>query len=146
MKRIFRYLLVLPPALLCLAAVALCHRADAPAMLTVPAATEEERSAFLFSKGWQGELIASQAVRIPQSMDGAYANYAALQTYQHLPLADYAGERAVLYTYALQDSVCRAELLTADGILIGAQCYVPEDGAVLDMRGSAAWEQFAALN
>lgn len=146
MKRIFRYLLVLPPALLCLAAVVLCHRADAPAMLTVPAATEEERSAFLFAKGWQGEIISSQAVRIPQTMDGTYADYAALQTYQHLPLADYAGERAVLYTYALQDTACRAELLTADGILIGAQCYVPEDGAVLDMQGSTDWEQFAFLN
>ena len=135
MKRIFRYLLVLPPAVLCMAAVILSHRSREPQAVKIPASTEADRAAYLLSQGYEGEQINSRAVRIPQTTDGAYADYAALQIAQHLPLSDYAGERAVLYTYALVESELRAELLTADGILIGAQCYVPEDSVTLGMNG-----------
>lgn len=118
-----KYIFLLIPAAIIIAVVC-CHQRT-PALPSVPAATEEQRIAFLRSEGWEAAPIGTQAVTIPQP-DGIYADYAALQAQQQLPLTEYIGQPAMLYTYALSGTDLVAELLTADGILIGAQCYDPE--------------------
>ncbi len=135
MKRLIRYLLILPPALLCCIAVILSHQKKAPAADLIRAATESDRSAWLMLQGWHGELLQSRAVTIPYEITEIYAEYAALQTRQRLPLMQYAGKHGIVYTYQLEDSGLYAELLTADGILIGAQCYQPGEGRTLDLHG-----------
>lgn len=134
MKHCLKYILILPPIALCAAALILSHREQPPQTLTIPAAAEPERIAYLRSQGWEGELLSSQAVIVPQE-DAVYAEYAGLQRRQQLPLYAYTGKRAVVYTYALENTELYAELLTADGILIGAQCYSPEEHITLDIRG-----------
>ena len=123
MKKAVKAILLVIPAAAC--TVALLFHARKPEPLTIPAATETERTAFLRSCGWDASLFATQTVIVPDE-DAVYTDYAALQRVQNLPLDRFAGKRAVLYTYTLRDSSLCAELLTADGVLIGAQCYLPE--------------------
>lgn len=136
MKRIFRYLLIAPPVLLCAAALYLSHRTDAQTYPVIPASTEEERLSWLAMQGIDAEPIASQTAVIPSDFGGIYAEYASLQEMQHLPLAEHAGENAVCTTYLVKDHepLLYAELLSADGILIGAQCYAPEESRCLPCR------------
>ncbi len=137
MKRCIKYLLAVPPLLICAAAVCFSHSNPHSKHLKIPAATESERLSWLASQGLEAEKLTSQAVTVPMDFSGVYAAYAALQTSQLLPLAAYAGERAVCTTYEIRESepLMYAELLTADGILIGAQCYHPEEGKTLTMQG-----------
>lgn len=139
MKRCLKYLLAVPPLLLCAAAVCFSHSNTQGKHLKIPAATESERLSWLASQGLEAERLSSQAVTIPMDFGGTYAAYAALQAAQLLPLTAYAGERAVCTTYEIRESepLMYAELLTADGILIGAQCYHPEEGVTLTMQGEA---------
>lgn len=123
MKKAVKALVFAIPAAAC--AVILLTHARKPEPLTIPAATETQRSAFLHSCGWDASLLDVQNVIVPVE-DSVYTDYAALQRVQNLPLHRFAGERATLYTYTLRDSSLCAELLTADGVLIGAQCYLPE--------------------
>lgn len=136
MKRIFRYLLIASPVLLCAAALYLSHRTDAQTYPVIPASTEEERLSWLAMQGIDAEPIASQTAVIPSDFGGIYAEYASLQKMQHLPLAEYAGENAVCTTYLVKghEPLLYAELLSADGILIGAQCYAPEESRCLPCR------------
>jgi hypothetical protein len=122
-----KYLLVLPPLVLCGAAICLCHR-QSPVRKEITAATENDRTAWLALQGWEAELLTSEAVTIPTDFSGTYADYAAMQEQQQLPLSLYKGERAVRYTYLLKNTepVLYAELLTAEGLLIGVQYYSPE--------------------
>lgn len=125
MKRPIRYLLVLPPLLVGAAALVLCHAPRRETAVQIPCAGEEARIAYLAAKGWHGTLVGSRAVIVPDPEDLVFAPYAQMQVQQHLPLAEYAGVRAVEYTYALGEADLYAQLLCADGILIGAVCYVP---------------------
>ncbi|MDE5792868.1 MAG: DUF4830 domain-containing protein [Oscillospiraceae bacterium] len=136
MKKYLKYLLILPPALLCMVAVIFSHKQKQPATDTIKAYTEFDRSAWLLTQGWNAELLYSRAVTIPYEFNtNTYQTYANLQIQQRLPLERYAGTRGVLYTYELENSPLYAELLTADGILIGAQCYLPEESITLDIHG-----------
>lgn len=139
MKRCVKYLLILPPLFLCGLAVCLSHGDPAGTAAEIPAATEDERMRWLASQGLQAAPLRSQAVTVPSDLGGSYTCYAALQEHQQLPLAAYAGKTATCITYEVTDSEPQmyAELLTADGLLIGAQCYLPEEGVTLDMRGHA---------
>ncbi len=138
MKQYLKYLLILPPALLCITAICLSHAGSSSMEpLQVPAADETARLAWLSDHGWQCEAVSSQAVIVPTDFSGTYMDYAALQETLHLPLEAYSGQRAVLYTYYIKGSEppLYAELLTADGFLIGAQCYHPEESVTLNMQG-----------
>lgn len=137
MKKYLQYLLILPPALLCCIAVILSHQKKAPATDCIRAATESDRSAWLMLQGWNGELLHSRAVTVPFEITEEYTDYVSLQTKLRLPLMQYAGKHGIVYTYRLEQSGLYAELLTADGILIGAQCYEPEEGRTLDMHGKS---------
>lgn len=130
-KKYLKFLLPLP--FLCVGAFWV-FREKPPEPVTIPAGTEEERLCFLRSEGWEGTLAVSQGVIVPE--ESAFpAAYAGLQQSLGLPLAEFAGKSAVLYTYSLRHTALCAELLTADGVLIGAQCYDPETHCTLDLRG-----------
>ncbi|MBE6876201.1 MAG: DUF4830 domain-containing protein [Ruminococcus sp.] len=131
-----KYLLILPPAVLCCVAVILSHQKKAPATDEIRALTESDRSAWLMLQGWNGELLSSRPVTVPAEITEIYTDYASLQTLQRLPLMQYAGKHGILYTYQLENSDLYAELLTADGMLIGAQCYRPGDGITRNMHGN----------
>ncbi len=136
MKRIFRYLLIAPPIFLCAVALYLSHRTNAQTYPVIPASTEEERLSWLAMQGIDAEPIASQTAVIPSDFGGIYAEYASLQEMQGLPLAAHAGDTAVCTTYLVREHepLLYAELLSADGILIGAQCYAPEESRCLPCR------------
>lgn len=135
MKNYLKYLLILPPAILCCIAVILSHQRKTPATDQIRAVTEADRSAWLMLQGWSGELLDSRPMTVPYEITELYTDYADLQTRLRLPLMQYAGKHGVIYTYQLNDSHLYAELLTADGMLIGAQCYDPTEGRTLDMHG-----------
>ena len=135
MKNYIKYLLILPPAILCCIAVILSHQRKQPSADLIRAVTESDRSAWLMLQGWSGELLNSRPMTVPSEFPELYADYVNLQTKLRLPLMQYAGKHGVIYTYQLDNSELYAELLTADGMLIGAQCYYPEEGITLDMHG-----------
>lgn len=139
-KKYSKYLLILIPAAFCIIVLFLNQKQKAPAQ-QIRAATEFDRAAWLLTQGWQGELHSSRTVVIPaadpENPDQNYRNYVRLQARQNLPFADYAGTNGILYTYKLENSKLYAELLTADGILIGVQCYYPgADSETLDIQGN----------
>ena len=101
----------------------------------IPASTADERLVYLFTQGWKGEEIAAGEVIIPESTGVGYAGFAELQKAQDLPLSRFAGSKAMRYTYRLAQSGLYAELLCADGILIGAMCYDPTAGEMRTIRG-----------
>ena len=136
MKQYLKYLLILPPAILCGVAVILSHQKKTPATDEIRAAAESDRSTWLMLQGWNAELISSRPVTVPAEITETYAEYAHLQILQRLPLMQYAGKHGVLYTYQLENSDLYAELLTADGMLIGAQCYRPDEGRTLSIHGT----------
>lgn len=126
-------LLALPAAVLLGTGVLMMRHAPQEG---IPAAQEDDRRVYLFMQGWKGDEIAVQEVTVPESDDTVFSEYAALQESQGLPLARFRGECAVRYTYQLRDSALYAELLAADGILIGAACYDPETHVWLDIQGN----------
>lgn len=130
MKKWIRAVLIVLPAAVCAGAFALRGRPPEPR--EIPAGTEEERLAFLASCGREGEIIATQRITVPAE-DGIFADYAALQRLQQLPLAAHIGEQATVYTYALRGSSLRAELICAGDVLVGAQLYFPEDPGMLPL-------------
>ena len=140
MKNYLKYLLILPPAVLCGVAVILSHQKKTPATDEIRAVTESDRSAWLMLQGWNGELISFRPVTVPAEVTEPYQIYAGRQERQRLPLMQYAGKHGILYTYQLENSDLYAELLTADGILIGAQCYRPGEGKTLTMHGNPITE------
>ena len=137
MKRYVKYLLIAPPLVFCAAAVCLSRSNSRDTQQEIPAVTEDQQLQWLAMQGLQAEMLHSEQVTVPFDLGGNYADYAALQESQQLPLSAYAGRNASRFTYEITDSdpLMYAELLTADGILIGAQCYRPEDGQVLTIQG-----------
>lgn len=101
----------------------------------IPAATAEERQIYLFSQGFKGREETAQEITVPDTEDAIFADYAALQEAQGLPLAAYAGQPAVQYVFRLEQSELYAELLVSDGILIGAMCCDPAKHTMLRING-----------
>ncbi len=136
MKHKMTLLLAVLPLLLCAGLLLLRPEQEEAG---IPAADEAVRLAWLESQGLSCEPVSSAGVTIPLHMDGTYASYAALQQALGLPLAAHSGESGMLYTYYVKgsDPPLYAELLTADGILIGAQCYFPHDSITRDLQGEA---------
>ncbi|MDE5767987.1 MAG: DUF4830 domain-containing protein [Oscillospiraceae bacterium] len=156
-KKYSRYLFILIPALFCAVVLILNQKQKIPVQ-QIPAVTEDDRSAWLLSQGWDGTLHSSRPVVIPDISDipdsgnpgnsdnfNNFNKYIALQEMQNLPFAQYTDAHGIVYIYELNASdydqssenpVLYAELLTADGILVGAQCYHPgQDSETLDMQG-----------
>ncbi len=135
MKRRIRYLPILLIPLFCMFLAVFLHYRN-PAQ-EIPAETQAQQLEWLTAQGIEARQAQTQQITIPTDFSGNYANYAALQEQQQLPLRKYAGKPAICVTYHIENSaqpMC-AELLVADGILIGAQCYAPERSETLTMQG-----------
>lgn len=87
------------------------------------------REAYLNIKGWDVKEMSSETVRVPESFDGIYKEYADIQEKQKLPLNEYKGKevRRFLYNvtnYNSENNVC-AELLISENRLIA--CAIIEN-------------------
>lgn len=133
MRKPVKMLLAVLPAVIGAGVFILCSRPEP--MREIPAGTEDERLAFLRSCGIEGELLSEQRVTVPGE-DAVFADYAALQRMQRLPLAAHIGEAAAVYTYSIAGSSLRAELLCAGDQLIGAQLYLPEEAQGMPLSRS----------
>lgn len=91
--------------------------------------TEESRLLILDEYGQTAAEMppVTQEIRLPEggSSSQVYDTYCQLQTKQNLPLAEYAGQEAVIRTYTLAGcSTHKAELICSpDGLLLGAMLY-----------------------
>jgi hypothetical protein len=101
----------------------------------IPAGTGEERMLYLFAQGFKGREQSVQEITVPDVSDVVFADYAALQAAQGLPLAEYSGKPAVRYVYTLEQTDFYAELLVADSILIGAMCCNPAKHEMFTISG-----------
>lgn len=93
---------------------------------TIPAETEEQRQAYLADLGWavDPQPIETLDLQIPSSLEGEWAEYAALQTEQGLPFAEFAGKTTRCYTYTVTnypgiEKGVQINLYVSDGQLIG---------------------------
>lgn len=101
----------------------------------IPAGTEDERLLYLFSQGFKGRELSAQEIVVPELSDVVFADYAAMQEMQGLPVGAYCGRSAVRYVYELEQTELCAELLVADKVLIGAMCCDPGKHTMLTAAG-----------
>ena len=92
----------------------------------IPAATEEERLAYLTGLGWAADStpVETLDLQLPQQLDGDWAAYAQLQEAQGLPFLSCAGQQVRRYTYQItnypgRDRDVQANLYVCNGQLIG---------------------------
>lgn len=97
--------------------------APEPLCITLP--DESAQIEFLAQHGFPESCCASaEAVQLPAAVDAAYADYAALQRAQQLPLEDFLGCAGTRYTYTSEASAhCTELLLDSSGRLLGAMQY-----------------------
>ena len=98
------------------------------------------RAAYLESLGWQ---VAAQEketldLLLPEKLDGSWADYAAMQTNQGLPFAEFAGRQVRRYTYPVvnypgRDDVQVNLFLCDDEIIGGDVIAVGQDGFRADL-------------
>ncbi len=76
---------------------------------------------YLGELGWQvdPEPLEVKHLTIPRSFTGAYAEYAALQTRQGLPLSEYGGMEAVRYSFRVRNHPSGGEDIVADLVVCG---------------------------
>lgn len=69
----------------------------------IPAATNEERVAYLEALGWQVEPqpIETLDLQLPEKLEGEWDAYAKLQKGQGLPFSEFAGQAVKRYTYTV---------------------------------------------
>ncbi len=89
---------------------------------------DEACRSFLSENGLNATEKPPESVEIVLPSDDSsfiYGAYCTLQREQHLPVSDYFGKEATVYTYALDTSpTARAELVCSkDGLLLGAMYY-----------------------
>ena len=101
----------------------------------IPAATETDRQLWLFAQGYKGREISAEEIVVPDPEDPVFADYAAMQAEQGLPLDRYAGQPAVRCIYELEQTPLYAELLVSDGVLIGAMCCDPAEHTMRRISG-----------
>ena len=89
---------------------------------------------FFALHGWETEKVSEKNIKIPREFSKAYAEYALIQEKQGLPLKDFSGRDAVLFTYSVKNyspsgKEMSAELIVCDGIAVSALVY-STDGSV----------------
>ncbi|MCM1131957.1 MAG: DUF4830 domain-containing protein [Ruminococcus flavefaciens] len=92
------------------------------------ASDEAHRTAYFESHGWEVEEISVKSVTIPTDFSEAYEEYAVMQDKQGLPLREYAGREASVYTYDVMNyspdnRKMHAELLVCDDTAIASIVY-----------------------
>lgn len=101
---------------------------DSTAKVHTDASDELHRIEYFESHGWEVEEISEKNIIIPADFSEAYEEYAAIQDKQGLPLREYAGREAVIYTYEVKNyspdnSKMLAELLVCDNTAIASVVY-----------------------
>ncbi len=125
-------LLILAAALMLLAGCGGGEKTTEP----IPAATNEERMAYLSALGWQvdPEPLHTLVLRLPGELAADYADYVKLQEEQDLPFAQCAGKTISRYTYTVRnypdcEGPVQINLCVCDGVLVGGDLIAPgEDG------------------
>ncbi len=92
------------------------------------ASDTEHRTAYFASHGWEVEEISVKDITIPSDFSSAYEEYAVIQDKQGLPLREYAGRNAQVYTYNIMNyspdsRKMYAELLVCDNTAIASVVY-----------------------
>ena len=92
----------------------------------IPAATEEQRLAYLESLGWAVDPtpVETLDLRLPERLEGEWKDYARLQSEQDLPFANFAGQSVRRYTYCVTnypgiEKGVQVNLFVCDEQLIG---------------------------
>lgn len=102
-------------------------------------AGNEERREFLARFGWEttAEPEETVAVSVPETLDGAYAEYAELQTSQGFSLESFRGKTLTRYTYGVTnyegqpEGTVKANLLMSGTTVVGGDiCSVLSDGFI----------------
>ncbi len=102
----------------------------------IPGATNEQRTAYIESFGWDPGITHTDVseIRIPVEFDEVYEEYNDLQKKQGFDLRKYRAHTVKRYTYELAgDSavpLC-AELLVDNGVIIGADITTPTAGGFM---------------
>ena len=106
-------------------------RSDAPE--PIPAATEEQRQAYLSDLGWSvnSTPVETMDLQLPQTLNEGWLEYAKLQDEQNLPFSNYAGQTVRRFTYTVTNYpgipqsvqinlyVCEDQLIGGDVISLG---------------------------
>ena len=109
----------------------------------VSCATDEERTAYLSSLGWEFSSCEEKEIIIPTTFNQVYENYNAVQKEQGFDLEPYKGKSAVIYTYNISNyknnKNVLANLIVCDGVLIGADLCDPsaKDGFLVGLTENA---------
>lgn len=98
----------------------------------VSARTSAERINYFSLHGWETEEIFSRDIVIPNEFSESYEVFAQLQDKQKLPLREYKGSNAVLYTYRIKnynpdEKNLMAELIVCDGKAVSSAIYDEND-------------------
>lgn len=98
----------------------------------VSAGTSAERINYFSLHGWETEEIFSRDIIIPNEFSESYEVFAQLQDKQKLPLREYKGSNAVLYTYRIKnynpdEKNLMAELIVCDGKAVSSAIYDEND-------------------
>ena len=95
----------------------------------ISCATKEQRAQYLASLGWEFSAESEKEITIPEVFNEVYSNYNSVLKKQGFDLEDYRGKTATLYTYNITNYASSkdiiADLIVADGILIGADLCDP---------------------
>ena len=115
-------------------------KAQAASATPISCATEQERTAYLQSLGWESDSAEEKEITIPSVFNQVYENYNAVQKEQGFDLEPYKGKAATIYTYHISNYKDNknviADLLVADGVLIGADLCDPsaKDGFLVALK------------
>ena len=118
---------------LCISAAFFLPGCRSNAAEPIPAATEEQRQAYLSDLGWAVNSMPVETLdlQLPQTLNEGWTEYAKLQEEQNLPFADYAGQTVRRFTYAVTNYpgipqgvqvnlyVCEEQLIGGDIISLG---------------------------
>ena len=113
--------------------------ADAPAQISC--ASDEERAAYLTSLGYRFKKDYEQkSVTVPQTFNDVYTEYNDILQQQGFDLEPYKGKQVTVYTYQItnykKNKNVKADLMVADGVLIGADLCDPsaKDGFLIALE------------
>ena len=128
--------LALGASLLAAAGIWAVSRSCVAGSSAIPGATNEQRTAYIESFGWDPGITHTDVteIRIPVEFDEVYEEYNDLQKKQGFDLRKYRAHTVKRYTYELAvDSavpLC-AELLVDNGVIIGADITSPTAGGFM---------------
>ena len=104
-------------------------KAEQTSKAPISCATKEQRAEYLTSLGWEFSAESEKEITIPEVFNDVYNNYNSVLKKQGFDLEDHRGKTATLYTYNItnygSDKDIIADLIVADGILIGADLCDP---------------------